>query len=174
MPDITSDIQLGVGIVEPSLPIVGDPSVNEELFCEKYLETFSIKLASEFVGVSPATGSRWLKENEKVRQYIGMRREQIASHLGVSQDWVIENWIEIANRGMGRVDGHEVDHGVALKATELLAKNLGMFEQTLNINHNIIPQMVIERYDDADYTEVDLIEGKASENGLIENDRSET
>lgn len=157
MPDIDSPIVLDIGIKEPESRVPEMLKAQHEIFCEKYLETFSIRMASEAVGVSSATGSSWLKKDD-VKAYLDMRREQIASHAGVTQDWIVGNWVEIANRGMGRVDGHETDHGVALKATELLAKNLGMFEQTLNINHNIIPQMVIERYEDADYTEVDLIE----------------
>jgi len=161
-------LDIGVGVDDGSRDVMPITSARKEIFCEKYLETFSVRIASDTIGVSVNTGYKWLKEDEEVKSYIGLRRDQIASAAGIKQDWIVNNWVEILNRGMGRVVGYEHDHGVALKASELLAKNLGMFEQTLNINHNIIPQMVIERYDNADYREIDLIEhGKPAETAGI-------
>lgn len=135
----------------------GKLSMRQKIFCEKYLETYSVKEAAEFAKVHMLVAYRWLNTHEAVKKYVDTRFREIASALGVKQEWILSNWVELLNRGMGRIKGYKSNPRLALKASELIAKHLGMFEQTLNINHNIIPQMVIERYQDADYREVESL-----------------
>lgn len=122
----------------------------QKLFCKEYLKDFNGTQAAIRAGYSEKSACAIANENLRkpyIQEYLNKTKAKITKKVELSVENVLESIMEIRRRCMDPIpvlDKDGDDTGIrnfkeagALKANELLAKYLGMFEQKVNITGNI-------------------------------------
>lgn len=120
------------------------------MFCLEYLKDFNATQAAKRSGYSPKTAGTIGSEHMQkpaIKAYLSVLTKKLSKNVELSVENVIESIMEIRKKCMDPVpilnkDGE--DTGIrnfkeagALRANELLAKYLGMFEQKVSIKGSI-------------------------------------
>ena len=110
-------------------------NVKQSRFVEEYLIDNNATQAAIRAGYAEKTaysqGQRLLKQVE-VDQVVTLGKEDISKRVGITQEQVIEDIIRI-----GASAEAAGKHNAALKASELLAKHLGMFVERIEQRKDI-------------------------------------
>ena len=105
-------------------------TAKEQKFCDEYLIDLNATQAAKRAGYSVKTACAIGAENLRkphIENYVNERRMQLAAKTEVTQIWVLNRFKEISDRCM--LTGKQFDPTAANRATEMLAKHLGFFEQ---------------------------------------------
>ena len=139
-------------------------SEKQKKFADEYIKCLNASEAYRKAGYKSdnvntvKNNSSKLLANAYIQEYVSQRQKKLQEKTEITQEWVLNRLKEISDRCMQevpvmkRVDGEMVETGEfkfdsqgAVKATELLGKSLGLFEQKINVN---IPKVVFTNDND--------------------------
>ena len=92
-----------------------------------------------------------MKTNENIEARVAELQDRAVAKFVLTSEWVIERLIEIANRAMEQKDGSVANGSVAVRALELLGKELGMFvehSENRNMNYIVSPELPNEAWEE--------------------------
>ena len=123
-------------------------------FCIEYLKDRNGKAAAIRAGYSPGAAAQQayeLLQLPKVRSVVDAEQQDSLDRVRLDRDWVIQ-------RLKDEAEGAETD-GARVRALELLGKELGMFVERKEVQHNHDHTF----FASIDMTEPEVIEGEAVE-----------
>ena len=141
----------------------------QELFCLEYCKDFNATRSYKDAGYSAKTdniagveGNKLLK-NPKIARKINELQTERAKNIKIDAGWVLQKFIHIADKCSQSIDVVDregnptgrtkmIDAAGANRATELIAKHLGMFveriEQHGEIEYKVVPNSLLAPKDD--------------------------
>ncbi|MCR5336662.1 MAG: terminase small subunit [Synergistes sp.] len=101
-------------------------------FVEEYLIDLNATAAAARAGYKDPNKGRQLVTKSNVSQAIADRLKERQARTEITQDWVVKNLKEVAERSMEHEDAPYFQ--AANKALELLGKHLGMFRESVQMD----------------------------------------